>query len=98
MDNKIINPLTNRPITKNGPTHLKLIKEGKLDEDGNIPTKKPSIKKTSTTTKPYSSEKTSSSKKSSEKKSEKSANKKMKKVKKEMILLILCFMLLHQIW
>lgn len=37
MSDKIKNPDTGRLIDKNGPTHKKLIKEGKLDEDGNVP-------------------------------------------------------------
>lgn len=49
MSDKIKNPDTGRLIDKNGPTHKKLIKEGKLDEDGNVPgaktTKKSSSKK-----------------------------------------------------
>lgn len=32
----IKNPITGKVIDKNGPTHKKLMKEGKLDEDGNI--------------------------------------------------------------
>jgi hypothetical protein len=42
--NKILNPITKRCITINGPVHKRLIKEGKLPEyQGVVPKKKPDL-------------------------------------------------------
>jgi len=37
MNDILKNPYNGKVMDKNGPTHKKLMKEGKIDENGNIP-------------------------------------------------------------